>query len=934
MAEEHTFQQLMDSTKFYQEQQDFQTALEWAFRAEAKAKEQFGEKDTNYVATLTQIYLCYYYLGNEEKAIEYCEKTKPIIKEIRGVESTEYAEVLAHLGFLYNAIARYAEAEQLYKEALEMRRRLFKGDHPDLAKSINSMAVFYDERGRYTEAEPLYKEALEMSRRLFKGDHPDLATSINNMAYFYNGRGRYTEADPLYKEALEMYRRLFKGDHPDLALSINNMAYFYNGRGRYAEAEPLYKEALEMSRRLFKGDHPHLAGSINNMAYFFEGRNRYTEAEPLYKEALEMYRRLFKGDHPDLALSISNMAVFYNGRGRYTEAEPLYKEALEMRRRLFKGDHPDLAQSINNMAYFYIGRGRYAEAEPLYIEALQVYTKVLENYFPSLSEKEKQQFWNTMSDNFEGFNSFVSNRYKDKPAISEPAYNNLLMTKAMLLSSTIKVKNTILNSGDSELIGKYENWLWQRKNLSKYYSMPKQEREQKGINLDSLEKAANDREKELSKLSSDFAKLTEKKEYKWQDVQRSLKRGEAAIELTRYRYNEGRRWTDTVYYSALIVKPDSKHPELVLLQNGNDLEKTYIDKYKSQVEKQRRGSIDLDNSNTTMQELYTQYWQPIAEKLDGVKTVYLSLDGVYNQFNLNTLINPKTGKYLLDELNIVQLTSTRDLIDKPQQIIADKSKKKSAVLFGDPKYDLDTEEYLQLASLFNVTREYYNIDKTLSETERDRIVPLPGTRKEVEQIEKELTGKQWEVKKYLGKEAVEEAVKTVSNPTLLHIATHGMFLKDVERSSGERTLGMEREQIVENPLLKSFLFFAGAENTIKGEKASNTDDGLLTAYEAQSLYLDETELVVLSACETGLGEVRNGEGVYGLQRAFKQAGAKSLIMSLWTVSDEATQELMSKFYRNWVEGMSKRESFNKAQEEIRKKYPAPYFWGAFVIVGE
>ena len=934
LAEEYTFQQLMDSTSFYQEQQDYQTALEWAFRAEAKAKEQFGEMDTNYVASLTQIYICYYYMGNAEKAIEYCEKTKPIIKELRGVESPEYAEVVANLGFLYNSVALFTEAEPLFIEALEMSRRLFKGDHPHLARSINNMAVFYNDRGRYAEAEPLFIEALEMRRRLFKGDHPDLARSINSMAYFYDGRGRYSEAEPLYKEALEMMRRLFKGDHPDLARSINNMAAFYNDRGRYAEAEPLYKEALEMRRRLFKGDHPDLAQSINNMAVFYNDRGRYAEAEPLLIEALEMRRRLFKGDHPDLAQSINSMALFYNGRGRYAEAEPLYKEALEMSRRLFKGDHPDLARSINNMAGFYDGRGRYAEAEPLYIEALQVYTKVLENYFPSLSEKEKQQFWNTMSDNFEGFNSFVLNRYKYNPAISEPAYNNLLMTKAMLLSSTIKVKNTILNSGNKELIRKYEEWLWQKQNLSKYYSMTKQEREQKGINLDSLEKAANDREKELSKLSSDFAKLTEKKEYKWQDVQMSLKRGEAAIELTRYRYHDGRRWTDTVYYSALIVKPESKYPELVLLQNGNDLEKTYIDKYKSQVEKQRRGSIDFDNSNRTMQELYTQYWQPISEKLEGINTVYLSLDGVYNQFNLNTLINPNTGEYLLDELKVVQLTSTRDLIDKPQQIIADKSKQKTAVLFGDPKYELDAEEYLELASAYNLTREYYNIDKTLSETERSSIVPLPGTRKEVEQIEKELTKKQWEVKKYLGKEAVEEAVKTVNNPTLLHIATHGMFLKDVERSRGERTLGMEREQIVENPLLKSFLFFAGAENTIKGEKASNTDDGLLTAYEAQSLYLDETELVVLSACETGLGEVKNGEGVYGLQRAFKQAGAKSLIMSLWTVSDEATQELMSKFYRNWVDGMSKRESFNKAQQEIRKKYPAPYYWGAFVMVGE
>ena len=607
-----------------------------------------------------------------------------------------------------------------------------------------------------------------------------------------------------------------------------------------------------------------------------------------------------------------------------------------MSRRLFKGDHPDLATSINNMAGFYHDKGDYAEAEPFFIEALKVYLNVLTNYFPSLSESEKEKFWNTMKHSFEAFNSFALNRSKDNPSITVHLYNNLLFTKAMLLSSTMRVKNTILNSGDKELIRKYEDWLWQRNNLVKYYSMSKDELKKKNINLDSLEKSANEREKELSKLSNDFAKLTQKKEYKWQDVQKSLKQGEAAIEIIRYRYQDGKRWTDAVHYSALIIKPDSKYPELVTIENGNDLEGKYIELYRNQINKQRKASYDPDKIESDLKELYKQYWQPIAEKLDGIKTIYLSLDGVYNQFNLNTLVNPKTNQYILDELKIVQLTSTRDLIGKEKTLAAQPKSKKTAALFGDPKYDLDTQEYIQIASSYNLTREYYNIKSTLSEAERETIMPLPGTRVEIEKISGELGKKKWEVKKYLGIEALEEAIKTVKSPTVLHIATHGKFLRDVEINREERVLGgMEKQRISENPLLKSFLFFAGSENTLFNKETNrNTDDGLLTAYEAQNLYLEGTDLVVLSACETGLGEVKNGEGVYGLQRAFIQAGAKSLIMSLWTVNDRTTQELMVDFYRQWLSGKSKREAFTTAQQNLKSKYPGYYFWGAFVLIGE
>ncbi|TAL68556.1 MAG: tetratricopeptide repeat protein [Bacteroidetes bacterium] len=933
-------------------------------------------KNINNIATF------YYDRGNYKDAETFYIEAFEMRRRIFKTDHPDLANSINNMAAFYNDRGNFKDAETLYKEALEMNRRIFKTDHPDLARSINNMAYFYNDRGRYVDAEPLYKESLEMRRRIFKTDHPDLANSINNMAYFYKCRGDYKLAEPLYKEALGMYRsifkddhpdlaksmnnmaifydcsgdyklvepllketlvmyrHIFKSDHPDLATSINNIAYFYNKIGNYKDAELLYKEALEMRRRIFKTDHPDLASSINNLANFNDGRGNFKDAEPLYKEALEMRRRIFKTDHPDLAGSINNMGSFYHDRGNYKDAESLYKEALEMFRRIFKTDHPYLAGSINNLATFYKETGRNDDAESLFIEALQINDKMLRNYFPSLSEIEKEQFWQTLDFHYVIFNSFAIERTPSNPLILSEMYNNQLFTKALLLNATKKVRERILNSNNNELIDKYMKWIDEKEYLAKLYSLTKTEIDSKGINADSLERAANELEKVLSLKSELFAKEYEKKKIVWQDVQSELKDGEAAIEIIRFNYYD-KGWTDTVYYAALIVTKSTKeHPELVLLKNGNELDFKYIEGYKKVIELQREGLLSKEESDKIMGELYNQFWKPIEKKLQGIKKAFLSLDGVYNLINLETLINPATNKYLIDEIDLQLITSTRDLVISTQG----KTRKDNvADLFGRPNYKLNEENRQKLAiNLKNSEKQFFS-DNTLRDLTRLKISDLPGTEIEVKNISKVMKDKGWEAKVFVGDSALEEVVKNIENPKVLHIATHGYFLSDVELEKKSvigqlttKTFGIESSKAYENPLLRSGLLFAGAERELDTNytETSHTDNGILTAYEAMNLILDNTELVVLSACETGLGKIKNGEGVYGLQRAFIVAGAKAIIMSLWKVSDQATQELMTSFYTKWLEGKSKRQAFREAQLELMKLHPEPYYWGAFVMVGE
>jgi CHAT domain-containing protein len=331
--------------------------------------------------------------------------------------------------------------------------------------------------------------------------------------------------------------------------------------------------------------------------------------------------------------------------------------------------------------------------------------------------------------------------------------------------------------------------------------------------------------------------------------------------------------------------------------------------------------------------LYKVFWEPIQQHLKPYNKVFFSPDGVFNQLNLLTLQNPKTKKYLIEELNLVNITSTKDLLTRNTFTSINKFDSESdAVLIGFPNYHYVTQ---------SDSNQNFGVDTEPIQTNKIGydFSELPETKVEIANIENLLKNYKVKTKVLLGNSALEDSLKILRNPKILHIATHGFFLPETvlnnyTENNGFDILGTDIKVSQENPLLRSGLLFTGASGVLSNSTNDNsTDDGILTAFEAQNLILDRTELVVLSACETGSGELRNGEGVYGLQRAFKVAGARYLIMSLWKVDDKATQLMMSNFYQNWLNSKDIHESFRNAQNFIRKKYSSPYFWGAFVLVG-
>ena len=331
---------------------------------------------------------------------------------------------------------------------------------------------------------------------------------------------------------------------------------------------------------------------------------------------------------------------------------------------------------------------------------------------------------------------------------------------------------------------------------------------------------------------------------------------------------------------------------------------------------------------------YNTFWKPIADKTGSAKTIYVSLGGVYNNINLNTIYNPTTGKYLLEEKDIRIVNSARDFV------LSKESENKvyttnSASLFGFPSFDGNASVSSDSLDLFASNRDLSSFWLDSLTRGGMKAKPLPETKKEVENISLTLKSNGWQVNTFLADNASGTNIKKQRSPRILHIATHGYFFQDVPLEDGnDRFLGIKKERVIQDPMLRSGLLLTGANKTLKGE-VSIGENGLLSAAEASLLDLSETELVVLSACETGKGEVKNSEGVYGLRKAFSDAGAQNIIMSLWKVDDKVTQEFMSRFYEIWLnEKTTIRQAFNRTQLEIKAKYPEPYYWGAFILVGE
>ncbi len=900
--------------KFYQNEGKFTLAEDYFKDVIKIRKRNKQEQSPEYANTLNNLALLYKVSGKLTLAEQTYEEALAVYKATLGEKSTAYAVVVKNLADLYFMQAKYQKAEEYYKISRNIVKENVGEKHPDYALALKDLGKIYYIRSEYAEAEKAYAQAIEILKTRGKNTR-EYASLINDLANIYRMQGLLEKAEPLIAESIQITKEIYGTKHPDYARSLYNLALLYARKeGQSERVEKMYQEVLDACRNN-PADIQLYSLVLNALANIYNNRGEFEKAEPLYQEGLKIARKNLGNKHPTYARALNNLAIMYRQKAKFEKAIELFTEVAQIRKEILGEKHLEYGKTLRNIAELYYVEKKFDKAEPYYIEANRIFLEQIRKNFSTLSEKEKEIFFKYFQQSFVMFHSFMLLRKDANPDLIEEAYNNQLAIKGILLSEQNRLRNTILKSNDQELISLYQKWQAKKDSVAQIY-MKNNEADSMRINTEPLEKEIEEIEKQLSLKSALFAQTHQKKFTTFKEVQSVLELDEVAVEIVRFQKFDY-RFTDSIYYVAFVVSKNYSKPQLAFLwRTTPKIEQEELAFYRNSI---RTRKEDLAS--------YNLFWKPIEQKIHEInpnaKKIYLACDGVYYAINPNTLLNPETKKYLIDERPVQIVISTRDIVklkNSSQNLIL-----KNAVLLGYPDYEEDEADgvatptdTLKLAELDDMTRY------------RSTIVNLPGTKKEVDAIEKILKTKNLEVQKFTEKKANEKNIKDVYSPSILHIATHGYFLEDINEDLNE-TKAEPKQTKNFNPLIRSGLLLAGVQKTLRKEKKTN-EDGILTAFEAQTLNLSETDLVVLSACETGAGEVKNTEGIFGLQRAFQVAGANTAVTSLWKVDDAATEFLMTNFYAFWLKGASKYNALHNAMKETRKKFPQPYYWGAFVMI--
>ena len=903
----------------YHDIKNYEEAIALYIEELALIDKALGKIHPDYATSLDYLAACYLGLGNYDDAIEKIKEALIIKERTLGKAHPDYAISLNGLAVCYTEIGNYDDAIKLHKEALTIIEESLGETHPNYATAMNGLAVCFSKLRDYDNAIKLFKEVLTIREKSFGKTHPTYATSLNDLAVCYFEIGNYEEAIKLSVEALTITEDIFGETHPDFVISLSNLVAGYSEICSKEEVIELHKEILTLDEKIFGKHHPSYASSLNNLAWWYSNLGNYEEAIILYMEALTIIEKSIGKTHPDYVRFSGNLARCYSDLGNHKEAINLYIESLNIIEKEFAQKHPDYIHILNGLCTTYYKTNRKEDFIKVFSKYFELKVALVKDSFSTLNARNRYFYWKNESDLFNKaiYNWAYNKQYVE---LNESAYNSALISKGIILDTEIEFSKLIAESKDEEALRIYKELQHTRTFLNKQYEKPVSERV---VNTDSLETVAEELEELLIERSQVYGDFTRNLSIDWKQVQKKLGKDDIAIEFVSFSVSK-----DSTMYCALTLKKGYDAPKLIPLFEEHQLDSVNRAKcYES----------------TAITELV---WKPLDEELKETKNIYFAPDGELYNIAIESLPYNDGEGYVFDRWNLHRLSSTRELAKiKNPQLSA------KAVLYGGLRYNTD------VTMLKNSRQEsdelyashYRSIPDSIGL--RGTYKYLPGTLYEIEGIEalysnrnipsivyKDILGSETSVKKLDGQK--------VSN---LHIATHGFYWTETELNEKEdlRELPFMRDNnrprfVEDKAMTRSGLLFAGANHVLSGKSVpEGYDDGILTAKEISTLDLRGLDLLVLSACQTGLGESK-GDGVYGLQRGFKMAGAQTIVMSLWKVDDDATQLLMTEFYKRYLSGQSKHDAFLAAQEAVRnfkgkirgkdRNFSDPKYWAGFVML--
>jgi CHAT domain-containing protein/tetratricopeptide (TPR) repeat protein len=859
-----------------------------------KKSDEYTEQIPALASTLQTQAKLYGIKGLFDDAEDNLERVKKLFKKANLV--ADELTTARELSGLYIQLGKYSDTDDLLTKLIFDTEKIYGRNSIQLIEPLVDKAKILLAKGDYTEGERVALRANQLAVKSYGEASTKTAPTQKILSDIYYTLGDFDKAEDAITKALASQERQFGRNHIEVAKSLSQLALikFYKGDNRAAVEKLMLESRSIMEQKLGK-ENPQYAEILKNVAVLYISEKRYDIAFSSLTQAEAIWRTKTGTKQNINAASIYTLTgdVYYQLKN-YKKAEEFYNQAKDLYEKFFSSSHPEYVKVLSKLSKVYYMQKDYKRSKKMVEESLNNYENFIKLYFPALSEREKAKYWNTIRGDFEFYNTLAFSNLEDFKDLTGKVYNYQLLTKALLLSSSIKIRERIQNSTDEDLKAQFNDWQQKKEKLTLALSMSPAQLSENEIDPVSLQQEVERLEKEISERSEIFGQSFENKKITFDDVKKALKPNEVALEMVRYRYFN-HTFTDSVIYAGLYLRNEFSKPKAIILKDGKKMETRYFKFYRNAI----TGKVPDDIS-------YGIFWEPIYKEIGQASAIYLSADGIYNQINMEAIPTPD-GKYVIDNSNIVLVSNTKDLyLRKIKTRLS--APENTASMFGNPTFYLTASADQAVAS-------------------------LPGTEKEINQVDFMLKQKGWTTSEYVEKSATEEKVKELNSPKIFHIATHG-FYKPTEEVTLEQQIEGNEAVLAQNPLLRTGLLLKGAGDLLEKTNYNyNMDNGILTAYEAMSLNLDKTDLVVLSACETGLGELEAGEGVVGLQRAFLVAGAKVLIMSMFKVDDEATQKLMLKFYQKWLNTGNLRQSFIDAKKELRVEYPEPIYWGAFMMIG-
>ena len=909
-------------------------------RALAMRQKLLGPEHPDVAVTLNNFALLYIKTRDYGRAEPLLERAISIYEKMPEARPSDFAASLINLGQRYKDKGEYGRAEAMYTRALTITEKALGPNDPLVAVALDPLARLYEVTGEYERAKPLYMRSLEIREKALGPEHPSVAESLNHLGSLHSIKGDYVAAVPLLQRAIVIYDKALGPDNLDVAYPLISLATLYTSKGDTTRAESLLERALLIREKTLGADHPDVAYVLQNLGHLYLKRDEFGRAEQVYQRSLAIAEKTLGPDHLDVATMLNHLASLYELNPDPSRAEMMYQRAIRIREKVLGPQHPAIGNSLSNLGGFYLlHKGDPQRAEPLMLRTLAIFEKSLGPDHPDVSdalhnlavlydekrdlatavkfqtrsndivernlamilttgsEEQKTLFLDTLAYYTHYTVSLNTRRSPDSPEATQLAFTTILRRKGRALdavSDQIGALRRRLNPGDRELLDQLTAVRAKLATLaltgagSAHTVASLEDIARYTAEVERLESA-------VSKRSAEFRANAQPVTI--ESVQETLPAGAALIEFVMYRpFSLQGKITERVgppRYAAYVLRRQGP-PAWIDLGDATSIDNSVAEFRKA------LSNPQSTNVRQVARAVDEQVMRPVRKLLGETRTVFLSPDGVLNLIPFAALVDEQ-NRFLLENYSLTYLTSGRDLL----RLQNTSESKQGPVVIANPHFDQING--VQAAPSGDVGGR--SVDFT-----RVHFGPLKGTSEEAEALARILPG----VKILTEGEATEGAVKKLTGPSILHIATHGFFLPDQQGESVAEVrglaLGVKKTYAMrrENPFIRSGLALAGANR----RQGKDGEDGILTALEASGLDLWGTKLVVLSACETGVGEVKNGEGVYGLRRALVLAGAESQVISLWQVSDEATRDLMVAFYERLQAGEGRTAALSSVQLEM------------------